>query len=142
MTTLQVNTNGAWKSVASFDAARREDVIAGLSGLAQQLGESVTWCLLHDDGKREWLRDIHADGFPGWDNVTPTSPAPLLDVLVSAWDESDRECQVYMAWRSATDPDRWMLSGSDEVLPFQVYAWGPVMAAAPRSAFVAQEEAA
>lgn len=56
MITLQVNTAGAWKNVARFDAARRLEVIAAVDKLGGILGDSATWCLLFDGGVREWLK--------------------------------------------------------------------------------------
>ena len=53
---LQVNTNGAWKNVVEFDAARRTEVIEALQVLRDALREDdPKWCLLSDSGKREWL---------------------------------------------------------------------------------------
>lgn len=53
--TLQVNTAGAWKNVAQFDAARRVDVTLAVDQLAAALGGDTRWCYLHADGTREWL---------------------------------------------------------------------------------------
>lgn len=127
MPTLQINTRGAWSNVVQFDQAKLDDVLAGLKGLAQGLGADVKWSVVHDDGERQWLPDIHTGAFPGWNDVTPTSPAPLVDVFVSAFDASDGVGVVMMAWRSSTDPDRWVISGSEEPILMPVYAWGPVM---------------
>lgn len=128
MLTLQVNTSGAWKNIVQFHEAARDEVLVGLKGLAQALGDDVTWCLVHGDGHREWLKDIHSGAFPGWEDDPTKLPAPLEDVLVSAWDASEGKGIVFMAWRSDTAHDRWQLSGSDEPLLLPVYAWGPVMA--------------
>lgn len=129
MLTLQINTSGSWKNVVHFENDKREEVLAGLTGLAQALGNNVTWCFWHHETAcREWLHDLHKAMFPGWNDDPTELPPPLVDVLVSAWDASEGEGVVFMAWRSATQPDRWMISGSDEPLLLPVYAWGPIMA--------------
>lgn len=142
MITLQINTAGAWKNVVQFDESQREGVLDGLKGLAQALGPKVTWCLVDENGKREWLHDIHSGAFPGWDDITPTWPAPLQDMLVSAYDESEGKGVVFMAWRASTNPDRWVLSGSEEPLLMPVYACGPIMEPAPVPAHLHQQVAA
>ncbi len=59
--TLQVNTTGAWKNCGTFDAARRNEVLAAVRPLANIMGESASWCLLRDNGKREFLFNTIAD---------------------------------------------------------------------------------
>lgn len=134
---LQVNTSGSWRNVLTFDPAQRAVIIAGLAGLANTLGDDTTWCLHRPDGKREWL---HAEDFAaaGWLPITSTEPAPLVDVMVSAFDACEREGAVFMAWRNTHGI--WLISGSDEPLSLPVYAYRPVMAPAPVSA--AQQVAA
>jgi hypothetical protein len=128
MITLQINTAGAWKNLVQFDDAEREEVLTGLKGLAQALGDRASWCLLHDDGHREWLRDIGAGAFPGWEDDPAKLPPSLQDVMVSVYDVRDGVAMTLMAWRSDRDPPRWHLTGTDETVPFPVYAWGPSMA--------------
>lgn len=53
---LQVNLKGSWKHVVPFPPARRVEVLGAVKRLAGILGPNVTWCLLHADGKREWIR--------------------------------------------------------------------------------------
>lgn len=52
---LQVNTSGAWRNVVEFDASDRPRMIAVLIPLAK-LVPNAKWCLVDDQGKREWLR--------------------------------------------------------------------------------------
>lgn len=52
---LQVNTKGAWRDVVEFDEARRAEVLAALVELMHALGKVAKWCLVRDDGSREWL---------------------------------------------------------------------------------------
>lgn len=52
---LQVNTSGAWKNVCEFDASRRAEVVKALTALIHALGKVAKWCIVHDDGSREWL---------------------------------------------------------------------------------------
>ncbi|UJM85291.1 hypothetical protein [Rhodanobacter denitrificans] len=135
---LQVNTSGAWRNVLTFDPAQRAAIVAGLAGLANTLGDDTTWCLHHPDGKREWL---HAEDFAlgGWLPVTEEEPAPLVDVMVSAYCACDRTPDVFMAWRNAQGT--WLISGTNEPLSLLVYAYRPVIAPAPAPAAV-QEKAA
>lgn len=54
---LQVNTNGAWKDVGSFDKEREERVVDALRELNNALdGRLPKWCLVDDKGNREWLK--------------------------------------------------------------------------------------
>ncbi|TAM72339.1 hypothetical protein EPN44_16115 [bacterium] len=128
---LQINTGGAWRNVLTFDPARRAEILASVALLANTLGASAKWCLHHPDGKREWL---HAEDFQvgGWLHISATEPAPHVDVMVSAYDASDREGIVFMAWRNAAG--NWFISGSDERLLLPVYAYCPVMNPAPAPA--------
>lgn len=59
--TLQVNTDGAWKNCGTFNAARRGEVLAAARPLANIMGESASWCLLHESGEREYLFNTIAD---------------------------------------------------------------------------------
>lgn len=52
--TLQVNSTGAWRNVIQFDAARLVRVRVILRMLSRALG-GARFCLVHVDGKREWL---------------------------------------------------------------------------------------
>jgi hypothetical protein len=52
---LQVNQNGAWKTVVVFDDARRLAVQTALPALHQALGSDAKWCLLSEGGTRTWL---------------------------------------------------------------------------------------
>lgn len=137
MLTLQINDRGSWRSLTQIEEARREQVLAGVAVLADVLGPGTKWCLVDENGQREWLAGLRM-----WRPVSATAPKPLEDVMVTAWDACDEEPQVYMAWRSNTQPGRWMLSGSDEVLSFAVYAWAPVPAAAPFAAPADAQEVA
>jgi hypothetical protein len=65
-----------------------------------------------------------------WLPITSEKPAPLEDVLVSAFDPSENEAVVFMAWRSNSDPSRWLISGSDESLLLPVFAYSQVPAPA------------
>jgi hypothetical protein len=54
---LQVNTSGAWKNVVEFQPERRAEVIEALQVLRDVLREDdPKWSILHDSGKREWLK--------------------------------------------------------------------------------------
>lgn len=53
---LQVNENGSWRNLVTFDAKRRDEIVAAAKVFAQVLGADVKWCVVGDDGKREWLR--------------------------------------------------------------------------------------
>ena len=52
---LQINTSGSWKNVVEFDARRKAEVVKAVENLADILGDSATWCIVHDGGRREWL---------------------------------------------------------------------------------------
>lgn len=125
---LQVNTSGSWRNVLTFEPAQREQILAGLAGLAIVLGDATRWCLHHADGRREWL---HAEDFAAgdWKPVTATEPEPLRDVIVSVYDAFERVGIVFMAWRNRQGV--WLISGSDEPLVLPVYAYRQVMAPAP-----------
>lgn len=60
MTTLQINTNGAWRTVCEFDESKRSDVLAAVRILHFALGGKAKWCTL-TGGQREWL---HPDKDP------------------------------------------------------------------------------
>jgi len=125
---LQVNTSGAWRNVLTFAPDIRAQILASMAPLANTLGESATWCIHHPGGKREWL---HAEDFQhvDWLPITATEPAPLVDVLVTAYDASDRAGIVFMAWRNKDGI--WMLSASEKPLLLPVYAYRQIMAPAP-----------
>ena len=59
--TLQVNTSGAWKNCGTFSAARRGEVLAAVRPLANIMGETASWCLLHGNGEREYLFNTIVD---------------------------------------------------------------------------------
>lgn len=54
MTTLQINTTGAWRTVCEFDESKRSDVLAAARILHSALGGNAKWCTL-TGGQREWL---------------------------------------------------------------------------------------
>lgn len=134
MPTLQIKTDGDWRDVLVFEEERGAEIIAGLSALAGILGESTSWCFLYEDGRRRWLDALlMLGGFPGWQDVTPDLPGPLQDVLVSVYGPGDEEPLTFMAYRRQAGSDEFYISGStnDERVR-GVYAWGPIMAPAPR----------
>lgn len=136
MLTLQINTKGGWRNVLDFHADKRDDVIAGLKSLANILGDTAKWSVLHEDGRREWLLGIHLGPFPGWQDVTAEQPAALTDVLVSVFSSGDEEPMTFMAYRKRPGSDEFYVSGStgdDRVKG--VYAWGPIMEPARLSDF-------
>lgn len=51
---LQINTNGAWRTVCEFDESKRSDVLAAVRILHSALGGKAKWCTL-TGGQREWL---------------------------------------------------------------------------------------
>lgn len=56
-TKLQINTSGAWKDVASFDATRSSEVVQALDRLDRAVGRgAIRWCLLDSNGVRSWLK--------------------------------------------------------------------------------------
>lgn len=136
---LQVNTSGSWRNVLTFEPAQREQILTGLAGLAIVLGDATRWCLHHADGRREWL---HAEDFATgeWKPVTDAEPAPLVDVLVSAYAPDDGIPHTFMAWRGTTPCGHrvWIMSGTAILLPMQVYAYRTVMEPAPMPARVPQ----
>lgn len=52
---LQVNTAGAWRNVIEFTPAQALKVLQAVKILQTALGDRAKWCVLHDDGQREWL---------------------------------------------------------------------------------------
>lgn len=131
MTTLQINDSGSWRTLLKFEHARREDVLGAMARFASVLGSSTTFCLLHDDGHREWLRDM---SHGPWQPVTAEQPPALEDVMVSAYAIGDTEPRTFMAWRTLAvyGPAKWMISGSDcEELRMEVYAFAPIIEPAP-----------
>lgn len=56
---LQVNTAGAWKSVLTFDRARKADVLASVKRLAVAV-PGAKWCLVNGNGDREWIEPLAA----------------------------------------------------------------------------------
>lgn len=58
---LQINTSGAWRNVIEFDIQWRSALLEALVPFARELaktGTPATWCIVHDDGHREWLGDL------------------------------------------------------------------------------------
>lgn len=123
--TLQINTNGAWKNMLTFEPARRAEIMRALKVFAGVLGATTRWCLQHPDGKREWL----AEGISPWTLTAVAEPALLDDVMVSVLSPLDDAPTVYMAYRKS-DGD-YYLSGTCDELIRHVFAWAPVMDAAP-----------
>ena len=52
---LQVNTSGAWKNVLDFDKSRLDQVRKAIDVLAAAIGHTAKWCIVDDNGKRQWL---------------------------------------------------------------------------------------
>jgi hypothetical protein len=126
--TLQINTSGAWKNVMTFAPGRRAEVLRGLRLFAGILGPSAKWCLLREDGSREWL--------PGdlgpWRPITDEQPLPLQDVLVSVYHRGAQP-MVFAAYRRGAE--EWVISGTDhERVVGEVYAWAPCLDPAKRPA--------
>lgn len=134
--TLQINTSGAWKNMLTFAPERREEVLRAVGTLAGVLGSGTTWCLLHPDGKREWLREPLSQ----WRPVTDEQPAPLDDVMVSVFGPGDDAPVVFMAYRRKTGDREFVLSGTCDEVIRGVYAFAPIMGPAPAPA--AQQVAA
>jgi hypothetical protein len=133
MITLQINTNGAWRNVLTFDPARRDEILAGLAALAGVLGDGARWCLLNqDDGKREWLHDI-GERIREWAPVTAEEPAPLQDVEVSVFAPGDEEPTTFMAYRKQAGSELFYLSGTPDQVVRGAYAWRETGQAAPLS---------
>lgn len=129
MPTLQINTSGSWKTLLQFAPERKAEIMRGLRVFAGILGKSATWCLLHEDGKREWL--------PGdlgpWQPITGDQPAPLEDVLVSVYHPGE-EPMVFAGYRKGRGLDDWFISGTDrERIVGEVYAWAPCLEPAARA---------
>ncbi|MEI7036469.1 hypothetical protein [Fulvimonas yonginensis] len=129
---LQVNTSGAWRNVLAFEADRRDQVLAGLSALAGVLGDSAQWCLLHPNGRREWLHDIGAR-VRAWAPVTGEEPAPLQDVEISVFAPGDEEPTTFMAYRKQAGSELFYLSGTPDQVVRGAYAWRETDQAAPLS---------
>lgn len=127
---LQINTTGAWRNVAEFDAGDRQGVIHAVGALHGLLPRSK-WALLHDDGRREWLQPDQLTDWARWREVTPTEPAPLDDVMITCENAPDEPPLTYMAYRDKADPSRWYLSGTDNEEVMTPYAWAPCLPAAP-----------
>lgn len=53
---VQINTSGAWRDVLTFEAPRQAEVVAALAALAAAIEHRASFCLVHEGGKREWLR--------------------------------------------------------------------------------------
>lgn len=127
LSTLQVNTSGAWKTIASFAPHRRDELVQALASLASILGDAK-WSLLHVSGKREWLRaEDFAEG--SWRPVTVLEPAVLQDVMVSVYAPGDDAPVVFMAYRQRDG--QWYLSGTCDQVIRGAYAYAPIMDAAP-----------
>ena len=52
---LQINTSGSWKTVVEFDASRKAEVRRAVLILGEILGEDASWCIVDDNGKRQWI---------------------------------------------------------------------------------------
>lgn len=130
--TLQINTSGAWKNLLTFAPKRRDEVLRATAVLAGVLGESTTWCLVHPDGKREWLKGPLSP----WTPVATALPEPLVDVLVSVADGLDEEPIVFMGYLKSDGQWYFTSSGTDQVVR-GVYAWQPVPEPAPAAQQVA-----
>lgn len=53
---LQINTNGAWRDVIEFQDDRKAEVMKAVDNLAGILGNSASWSVLHDGGRRELVK--------------------------------------------------------------------------------------
>lgn len=128
--TLQINTSGAWRNVLTFAPGRRSEILRGLRMFAGILGNSAKFCLLKQDGSREWL-----PGLGPWQAITAEKPAPLEDVLVSVYYPGEQSV-VFAAYRRGTGADDWfVISGTDhERVVGEVYAWAPCLDPAARPA--------
>lgn len=129
--TLQINTSGSWKNMLTFKPKQRTQILRALRVFAGVLGDRANWCLLHADGKREWLRGMEHGS---WQPVTTDQPSALEDVMVSAYAPGDNEPRTFMAWRTQAvyGPEKWMISGSDcEELRMVVYVFAPIIEPAP-----------
>jgi hypothetical protein len=120
--TLQINTSGAWKNLLTFAPERRDEILRATAVLAGVLGDSTTWCLVHPDGKREWLKGPLSP----WTPVATALPEPLVDVLVSVNDGLDDEPIVFMGYLKPDGQWYFTSSGADQVIR-GVYAWAPVL---------------
>lgn len=125
--TLQINTSGSWKNMLTFAPEQRAQILRALRVFAGVLGDRVRWCLLHSDGKREWLDGMQHGP---WQPVTADQPPALQDVMVSAYAPDDKVPHTFMAWRTGDLARRhqWIISGTDcEELRMQVYAWAEII---------------
>lgn len=133
MLTLQINDSGSWRNLVKFEPARREEILRATAVLAGVLGASTKWCLLHADGRREWLQEI-GERFPQWHPVTADEPAPLYDVMVSVYCQGDDEPEVLMAYRKKAGDAVFYLSGTADQVVRGVYAFCQVIDPASRVA--------
>jgi len=134
MMTLQINTSGSWKTLLQFAPERRPEILRALGVFAGVLGDAARWCLLHEDGKREWL----PNNLGPWEPITAEQPAPLEDVMVSVYLPGDEEPVTYMAYRKQAGSDQFYISGTADEKLGGAFAWAPVMDPAP----LAQQAAA
>lgn len=132
MFTLQINTAGSWRNVLSFEPARRDEILGGLAALAGVLGKGARWCLLRQDGKREWLHDI-GERVRTWAPITAEEPAPLQDVEISVFAQGDDEPTTFMAYRKQAGSELFYISGTPDQVVRGAYAWREADQAAPLS---------
>lgn len=128
MATIQLKVAGSWRNVLSVNEENIDLAHAVVQGTLRALRIMVAPRLLREDGQE--VPVVGAKQADDWRPITDSDPAPLHDVMVSAYDSSESEAVVFMAWRSNSDPSRWLISGSDELLLLPVYAYCEVMAAA------------
>lgn len=128
MITLQINTAGSWKHMLQFEPARRTEILQALGVFASVLGDTTRWCLLHQDGTREWLREPLSQ----WSPITGAEPKLLEDVMVSVFGSGDDHPVVFMAYRK-TDGEFYISGTCDQVVR-GVYAYAPIIDAAPAPA--------
>lgn len=73
-------------------------------------------------------RGAHAE----WHPITHAEPAPLVDVMLSAFIPGEPLPSVFFGWRRHTDPTVFLISGSEtNVVPGTVYAYAEEPCAAP-----------
>ncbi|MGA7438606.1 MAG: hypothetical protein WBW32_10835 [Luteibacter sp.] len=106
-------------------------VIAGATGALLRVridGDTVTR-LYHptDDVQYEPNKRAALE----WKPVTTAQPEPLVDVLLSAIVPGETEPSVFYGWRRASNPNQFLISGSEtDTVPGVVYAFAEEPAAA------------